>query len=390
MRPITTNEPESKNDFEILIIGDVNLTGLTESDITLSVVNSRNQTLTGATLVALDGANSVWVATIRPPDTLGRNVPTGVMRVTVAANAVDQGNAETSKDIRISTRFPDADAETPTLLFRPGFGDQSGITVSSDRIFVNRGYNSTSVDIQSYTLAGVEQPTERVFARVSGGADAIDYFNNTFLIGSNPTRRRTLAPSTELEAYTGFNARSVGIAHTRLGLCTLAGGFSVLPYDETQGIDTMRLTLPTGEGFHRFAHQNDLLYLLNYAGGNYVGLAEIAEDDTINYLRRLNINWRAGHRDRAFADIAVFGDLFYFLNENAVHTLDIKKYRPIAKNTKTTIYPIVAAAGDLIDLKSFHPMPSGSFSMWVSINRPIFRSTPAINWYWVQGHKRVL
>ena len=345
VRPITTNEPESKNDFEILIIGDVNLTGLMESDITLSVLNSRNQAITGATLVALEGANSVWVATIRPPDTLGRNVPTGVMRVTIAANAVDQGNAETSKDIRISTRFPDADAETPTLLFRPGFGDQSGITVSPDRIFVNRGYNSTSVDIQSYTLAGVEQPAERVFARVSGGADAIDYFNNTFLIGSNPTRRRTLAPSTELETYTGFNARSVGIAHTRLGLCTLAGGFSVLPYDETQGIDTMRLTLPTGEGFHRFAHQNDLLYLLNYAGGNYVGLAEIAEDDTINYLRRLNINWRAGHRDRAFADIAVFGDLFYFLNENAVHTLDIKKYRPIAKNTKTTIYPIVAAAG---------------------------------------------
>ena len=102
VKNIGTNDPEDLNDFTVLLVFDGNITGLTEADITLSA---------GTTLVSLEGRNSVWKAVVRPPQTAG------TVTVTVAANAVAEGNAQTSKDIAVVTNYPDADAETPTLLF---------------------------------------------------------------------------------------------------------------------------------------------------------------------------------------------------------------------------------------------------------------------------------
>ena len=38
-----------------------------------------------------------------------------------------------------------------------------------------------------------------------------------------------------------------------------------------------------------------------------------------------------------------------------IHTIDIRPYRPIAKNTKTTIYPVFANEGDTIPLSQYCP-----------------------------------
>ena len=56
-------------------------------------------------------------------------------------------------------------------------------------------------------------------------------------------------------------------------------------------------------------------------------------------------------------DIAIYGDTLYMLgvNNGNIYTLDIRKYRPVAKRTKTTIYPVFAEAGDTIDLTQFSP-----------------------------------
>ena len=99
---IGANDEADKNDFTVLLIFSENVANLTESGITLSA---------GATLVSLEGENSVWKAVVRPPQTAG------TVTVTVAANAVAEGNAQTSKDIEVVTSYPDTDAETPTLLF---------------------------------------------------------------------------------------------------------------------------------------------------------------------------------------------------------------------------------------------------------------------------------
>ena len=95
------------------------------------------------------------------------------------------------------------------------------------------------------------------------------------------------------------------------------------------------------------------------------------------YISQLNINRPSGMRD-----IAIYRDTLYILgvNNGNIYTLDIRKYRPIAKNTKTTIYPIFANEGDTIDLAQFSPDAERFTLMLVSKSRPTSRLMPATNW----------
>ena len=177
---ISGDEPDDLNDFSVLILLDANGTGLTESDITFS---------TGASLVSLTGSKSVWQATIRPPET------EGMLTITVGANAFTEGNAETSQDIRVSTSFPDDDAEEPTFLFdhnlsRTGVGvftNGSGITVSPTRILINSGGQLTLFSAENYidffTYSGIHQTSETVTYNLPGRRWSlkIDYVNGDIL-----------------------------------------------------------------------------------------------------------------------------------------------------------------------------------------------------------------
>ena len=99
------------------------------------------------------------------------------------------------------------------------------------------------------------------------------------------------------------------------------------------------------------AHQDGLLFLSTTA--DVFGLSQITEDGSIDFLRPLNIN-RVGSSSQRL-DIAIYNDTFYTVDNNTVYTLDIRKYRPVAKNTKTTIYPVFANEGDTIDLTQYSP-----------------------------------
>ena len=59
---IRPGESADKNNFPVLLVFSENVAGLTEAGITLSA---------GSSLVSLEGKNSVWMATIRPPQTSG-------------------------------------------------------------------------------------------------------------------------------------------------------------------------------------------------------------------------------------------------------------------------------------------------------------------------------
>ena len=124
-------------------------------------------------------ANSAWEAVIRPPTTAG------MLTITVAANAFSEGNAETSKDIRISTSFPDADADTGTAFLNlVGGRTLLGCAVTPNRILISN--EQPVARIQFYTHAGVEQTSE-VLTLAWG---TLDYFNNSFLLkrSSQPVR----------------------------------------------------------------------------------------------------------------------------------------------------------------------------------------------------------
>ena len=128
---IGANDPEDLNDFTVLFIYPENVTGLTEAGITLSA---------GATLVSLEGENSVWKAVVRPPTSAG------IVTFTVNQNAVSEGNAQTSKDIEVVTNYPATDAETPTLLFNhSNLTNAKGLTVSPTRVIASRGGDTTVI-----------------------------------------------------------------------------------------------------------------------------------------------------------------------------------------------------------------------------------------------------
>ena len=353
---IGANDKPDKNDFKILIISDENVTGLTESGITLSA---------GATLVSITGENSVWEATVRPPQTAG------VVTFTVNQNAVLEGNPQTSKSIRVSTSFPDADAEVPTSLITHGIPNTQveGITITSQRIIIGRQPINTQITLQKYLHDGTAQTDETVSYTHSSifNFTGIDGVNGDIL--ARHTRLREV--SGLLEPVDTFSLNGSGIAHTRFGFMRTSGRgeLSALPYGQTPVV-THDYDAPIS--YSRIAHQDNLLYLNT---SNEFGLAEITDSDEIKFLSRLNIEEAS---NRFWFDFAIYQDTLYMVSGDRVSTLDIRPYRPVAKNTKTTIYPVFVEEGDTLDLMQFSP-DAERIVFDVGYNKPPFLTINSSN-----------
>ena len=158
--------------------------------------------MSSGSVVSLTGEKNVWEVVIRPPETAA------VITLTIAADAVDQGNVETTKDIRISTSFPDADAEVPTSLFDVNFSTVAGIAVSPTRIFV------ASNRIHKYLHDGTEQVTEEI----TTSRNITTYFNGSLLVlGSTATFAQRLDAEDGSVIQTFPFSRTTPIIPTRLG-----------------------------------------------------------------------------------------------------------------------------------------------------------------------------
>ena len=163
---IGVNDEADKNDFTVLLLWGENV-DLTQSGISVSA---------GSSIVAFEGANSVYMVRVRPSQT-----ETGTVTVTVVANAVSEGNAQTSKDIRISTSFPDADAEIPTQFFSltgitSGYSPH-GIAITPTRILIATGRQyDLGCTVQKYTFDGTRIASEDI-SITNRGPHTIDYIN---------------------------------------------------------------------------------------------------------------------------------------------------------------------------------------------------------------------
>ena len=361
---ISGDEPDDLNDFSVLILLDANGTGLTESDITFS---------TGASLVELTGANSVWQATIRPPETAG------TVTITVAVNAFTEGNVETSQDIEVVTDYPATDAETPTSVFTHGVSNVRGIAVSPTRILIGSGRNNYSeISLTKFTHAGVEQTSEASSVAGAGevrGNRRIDFINGDILVsGGLPSEsaarryREDGSSLIDIARYAPF--QGTGIIHTRLGILGISNAdVDIRDYANTE---TTEQQLP-GLTYRVITHQDDLLYLADSA--KIFGLAEINSDDEINFVTKLNINAPAAGTIR---DISIYQDTLYILTTTNVYTVNIRPYRSLAKNTKTTIYPVFANEGDTIPLSQFCP-DAKEFTFSVGFDKPSYLSINSSN-----------
>ena len=368
---IGANDEADKNDFTVLLLWGENV-DLTQSGISVSA---------GSSIVAFEGANSVYMVRVRPPQTAG------TVTVTVVANAVAEGNPQTSKSIRLSTTFPDADAETTTQAFTHGLptvfltSGPTGIAVTPTRIII-ASFPSGMV-LTKFTHAGVEQTAET--SSVSGIISRrIDIINGDILVPGGrinenaPTRYREEGDTLiAIETYSGLGSSS--IVHTRLGITAKTAStneISAVPYGDTTAIV---YDVPGLSTYAMMAHQNDLLYFAwRGLSTDTFGLAEITGDDEINFLTSLNISHDDPNGGFDFVDISLYRDTLYILSSTSVYTLDIKKYRPVAKNTKSTLYPVFAEAGDTIDLTQFSP-DAERFTFDVGFNKPPYLSINASN-----------
>ena len=357
---IGANDEADKNDFTVLLLWGENV-DLTQSGISVSA---------GSSIVAFEGANSVYMVRVRPPQTAG------TVTVTVVANAVDQGNPQTSKSIRLSTTFPDADAETTTQVFTHGVTNSRGIAVSPTRIIIGSGPTFSGLILTKFTHAGIEQTSEASSSSSINppkGSRRIDVLNGDILVPGGfinqtaPARYREIGDTlSRIQTYSGLGSDS--ITHSRLGITARTGTeeISAVPYGETTAIIYDVPGLPT---YRMMAHQNDLLYFAYST--NTFGIAEITDDDKINFLTSLNIS------HSSFGDISLYRDTLYILG-TSVYTLDIKKYRPVAKRTKTTIYPVFVEEGGTIDLTQFSP-DAERFTFDVGFKKPPYLSINASN-----------
>ena len=344
---ISGDEPGDLNDFKVLILTSENGTGLEESDITLS---------TGS-LVALTGGGVTWEMVIRPPETAG------TLTITVGADAFSEGNAETSKDIRISTSFPDADAEVPTELFSGVVG--TGLAVTPTRLLTNSGGT-----IRSYDYSGTEQVSEKlILTGVTSGTRLIYINGDVVLSGQRVTLQTGDDVSIRLPNFLTF------WAHTRLGFIrTTSSGLRLYRYGEDTGETLTTIDFPFSGSFEQvvISHQNDLLYVGNLSSGPR-HLAEITENDEVRYIKRLNID--AGNASSSYD---MYRDTLYFKYSSEIYTLDIRPYRPLAKNTKTTIYPVFANEGETLPLKPYCP-DAHTLTFGVGMDKPTYLSINSSN-----------
>ena len=353
---IVGDEKESKNDFKVRIVLDGNGTGFEESDITLS---------TGASLVELTGSKSVWEATIRPP------VTAGMLTITIGANAFTEGNAETTHDIRVSTNFPDTDAVSPTLLFDLGIPVWA-ITLTPTEIIAQSGATITRYTHDGTAVAGamsLSVNSTRKTDYINGDILLTKYNQSGTTVGFS--RRNLLSGSAVfvLSQNADFGANA---AHTRLGYTDFSSGMiRVLPFDFENEANFIEHDISTSQNYNSLTHQDNIIYL---AGSTAIGLAEVLDDDNIGNHREFNITVTGSPRD-----IGIYRDTLYLVTgSDNVFTLDIRPYRPLTKNTKTTIYPVFATNGDTLPLSQFCP-DAKDFTFSVGFDKPTYLSINADN-----------
>ena len=347
---IRSNDPADKNDFVIYITADGNAT-LEQSDISVN---------NGGSVVSLEGKGCTYKATIRPPEAAA------VLTVSIPQNAVPEGNPAVSKQIRVSTSFPDADAEVATLFLDTGIPHVRDIAVTSNRIYLLTHFGSRyNIIIRSLTFDGVEQTSEQttILSRRTL-FNAMEFLNGGFVFYA----------SNGLYHYTSSDLKSLSVGTGGAGIATISKG------------------ILHGNRLYRWDGSSDEALTLNGFSGNFRGadgeniyswqnsIWRVNENTEFERIGRYNFNPNVDGIGRG---ISVYRDTLYSAkghsqNSGKIYTLDIRKYRPLSKNTKTTIHPVSASEGDRIPLTQFSP-DAEKFIFDVGCRKPNYLSINADN-----------
>ena len=306
--------------------------------------------------MSLTGKGASWQATIRPPETAAE------ITMTVAADAFTEGNAETEIDIRISTGFPDTDAETPTTLFSHGItATRYGITITENTIDTLRHTGGNKLGIDRFQFDGTSIGTTHEIAgsypSTGNATRGFDSINGDYLFSHNSVFYRINGLDFSSAAYIESTGLGRDICHTDFGFMfsqaapdsSRAGHLQLTPYSdlsERHEFSEIPFTFRIPSGLDYLASQGDLVYIF-FDIPNDLKLYRLTSGTEIEFVRELNVD--------VSDPFAIRGDTLYTLTSSEVQTLDIRPYRPLAKNTKTTIYPVFANEGDTLDLTQYSP-----------------------------------
>ena len=344
-------EPDDKNDFSVLILTSENASGLTLDDLTLTA-RADNPAMTdmsdAVSIVSLDGENSVHEVKIRPPEESDypNNAISAILTLTVASDAFSEGNTETTLDIRVSRSFPDDDAQAPTEVFAHSISSVSGIAATATGIKVRTFTTAPNRNsIISLDFSGTTLGTQTINLN-RGGRNTLDYINGDYLISGSNGIYRVDGQNLSNE-YLGGSIYNYALGHSRYGILTtfINRTLTLYAYDDFAYIHNYNVRVGRTNDTN-FAVQDDLVYSVGYIKK----LFQLNSFTEIETLRDINI---ATVTD--LVDISIYQDTLYFLTDDDVQSLDIRPYRPIARNTKTTIYPVFADNGDTIPLKQYCP-----------------------------------
>ena len=164
---ITAADPVSKNDFRVRIAADTNIHGLTESHLSVEDADFVDN--------SFRGEDAVFEIGIRPPDT-----GTGDITLKLAANAVPEGNTETT----IMIPYSDSERESDWDSVLSSSQTYTGIIEATP----NRLYLTRAENIDAFDTIGTELTEER--RTLPNNVDwAIPFGNNGYLVwvtGSKP------------------------------------------------------------------------------------------------------------------------------------------------------------------------------------------------------------
>lgn len=356
--PAIGSDNINKNDFDVFIVADQNVDGLSLSKLSISSVGGI--LVSAASFVGdLEGEHSVYKIRVRPPAQTGftGNEYDGTITITIAANAVTQGNPETSQDIKFGNRLPIAGAPQPVTEFAHNTGNSGtayGIAVTKNRIYILTGRT-----LYSFLHDGTEQISERRTSFPGGSRTArgrLDYINDTLLFYTDAGLRRYNLITEESKAPFAFSVPGTfeggGATHTDEGYLTSSGTtIYFTSYSAEDANDIVASTpqrLATTVLATDIAYSQGLIYQAVSGSRGNLRIFEMNENNEAIYFKDIDVNIGGSVRG-----VGVFRDKLYILRQTEVQSFDIRTYRrPIAK---TTIYPIFVNEGDTLDVLPLCP-----------------------------------
>ena len=279
---IGAGEADDKNDFDVFIVANEPVTGLTLAGISVSSTAG-----TASIEGQLRGEHNVYGVKVRPPED-----EEGTITLTIAADAVNEGNPETTQDINFFNGSPTSNAQTPTTEFTSSFsGSQLGIATSLNRLYV-LGFDGGVYVIKSYTYDGTEQTAEEITLPTQNYDSYLHYLNDKLLVQFPDHRNTAFVVGYNTDGSRAFSTELDNIPDVLANITTTSF--------QPGGLYTLR---PVAYSQDRFYANRRLRRQLSSVALNESG-------DVVD-AKFFNVSFSATDEP---SDIAIFGDTIYTLN----------------------------------------------------------------------------